>query len=425
VSPAPHSTAGRDIFYVDGTIMMPTLRRALVEPAGIARAGLEIVSSFLLEPSVRSRLLVADRGSRRLYSFDPGDRTSELGLMREISRIARSMPRSRLRRVSAFARDLVTLGKEPWRLPPELTTGAGGVFLFAGMNMKSGFLESLKLAQRRHGLRIVWYLHDLLPFTHPDDEARTREFLSFLARFIACCDLVVTSSRYTASRLPEAVARTSDAPLPPITTVPLAHEYRPWQTGSHRPELPGLADDFVLCVGDIRDRKNQVRLLSAWQRYRSSSRRSRPVHLVLAGTLGPGSDKVVDFLAQTRHVDGTVHLLPAPGDPELTWLYENCRFTTYVSVAEGFGLPIGESLWLGKTCLASTATSMPEVGGDLVAYADPNSIDEIETQLRRMLDEDGYLARLESRITRSRLRSWRDFRSDLVETVRARAPARS
>jgi glycosyltransferase involved in cell wall biosynthesis len=404
--------------------MMPTLRRALVEPAGIARAGLEIVASFLLEPAVRSRLLVADRGSRRLLAFDPDDRTSELGLMRDMSRIAQSIRGSRLQRARATALDLATLGRRPWRLPSELANGGRGVFLFAGMNMKNGFLQSLKLARRRHALRIVWYLHDLLPVTHPDDEARTREFQAFLSRFIACCDLVITSSRYTANALSEALARTSDRPPPAITTVPLAHEYRPWQPGSRRPDLPGLANhDFVLCVGDIRDRKNQITLLRAWQRYRSSSRRESPAHLVLAGSLGPGWSKVADFLEQTGRVGGTVHLLNAPGDPELTWLYENCRFTAYVSVAEGFGLPIGESLWLGKTCLASRSTSMPEVGGDLVAYVDPSSIEEMETQLCRMLDEGGYLDHLEQRISRARLRSWRDFRSDLLETVRSRAGA--
>ena len=108
---------------------------------------------------------------------------------------------------------------------------------------------------------------------------------------------------------------------------------------------------------------------------------------------------------------------PAPGDRELTWLYQSCLFTAYVSLAEGWGLPIGESLWLGKTCLASGTTSMPEVGGNDVVYVDPTSIDEIAVGLGRLLDEEGLAQRLASQIDRSRLRTWRDVGRDLAAAL--------
>jgi glycosyltransferase involved in cell wall biosynthesis len=159
--------------------------------------------------------------------------------------------------------------------------------------------------------------------------------------------------------------------------------------------------------------------LRAWQRYRSRAHREKAAHLVLAGPMGVGSGKVIEFLEQTGHVDGTVHLLPAPSDPELTWLYEKCLFSAYVSFAEGWGLPIGESLWLGKTCLVSRSTAMPEVGRDQVVYVDPESIDDMVDKLRRMLEEEGYVDRLSRQISRACLRTWRDFRSDLADAVRS------
>ena len=103
----------------------------------------------------------------------------------------------------------------------------------------------------------------------------------------------------------------------------------------------------------------------------------------------------------------------------MTWLYRHCRFTAYVSLAEGWGLPIGESLWEGKTCMASRTTAMPEVGGNRVVYVDPQSIDDMALKLHGLLDQEGTVDRLEQQISRSQLRTWRDFRSDLAAAIRS------
>src|SRR5262245_58187635 len=406
-SAGPDHAAGRDVIYVDATIMMPTLKRTLAEPSGISRAGFEIVSSVLLGAAAGARLVVADHRSRRLLVFAPENLTNELDVMQEMTRIAQSLPRSGLERAWASARGYFGSMGRPWSVPSEFSrTGGRGVFLFAGMNIKRGFLDCVSRARRQHGMKVALYLHDLLPLTHPEyTEGRAAEFRNFVSGFLDSCDLLITSSRYNAAAFPEAFAGFTAQPLPPIAVVPLAHEFRPWQPGSARPDLPHLADhEFVLCVGKIEDRKNQLGLVRAWQRYRSDARRTTPAHLVLAGPLGTGSEKVAAFLEQTRHVDGTVHVLAKPSDAELSWLYEHCLFTAYVSFAEGWGLPIGESLWWGKTCMASRNTSMPEVGGDRVVYVDPASVDAMAHTLRRFLDEAGHLDRLNEQIDRARLR---------------------
>ena len=52
-------------------------------------------------------------------------------------------------------------------------------------------------------------------------------------------------------------------------------------------------------------------------------------------------------------------------------MYERCLFTVYPSLYEGWGLPIAESLKNGKFVLASSSSSIPEVGGSYVEYLDP------------------------------------------------------
>ena len=251
--------------------MIPTLKKALAEPSGISRVGLQIVSSVLLDAADSARLIVADPYARRLLCFLPDDRSSEFGLLQELSRIARSLQRSLLSQAWAWARgQLASLGRPSWQLPAEFsTTGGRGVFLLHGMNIKRGFLETVKRARRQHAMKVVLFLHDLLPLTQPPHytDGRAKEFRNFLAGLIDSCDLVITSSRYTAAAFPEVVARITNRPLPPVAVVPLAHEYRPWQPGSARPALP---------------RPGEPRLRALCRQHRGPQEPTRPVARVAA-----------------------------------------------------------------------------------------------------------------------------------------------
>ena len=51
--------------------------------------------------------------------------------------------------------------------------------------------------------------------------------------------------------------------------------------------------------------------------------------------------------------------------------------SVYPSYYEGWGLPVAESLSFGKVSLASTASSLPEVGGQFADYFSPNSAPEL------------------------------------------------
>lgn len=49
-------------------------------------------------------------------------------------------------------------------------------------------------------------------------------------------------------------------------------------------------------------------------------------------------------------------------DEQVKFLYQNCRFTINVALyGEGFGLPIIESYWYNKQCLASNTCAIPEI----------------------------------------------------------------
>ena len=72
-----------------------------------------------------------------------------------------------------------------------------------------------------------------------------------------------------------------------------------------------------------------------------------------------------DVLIETGFLDGRIHILHDLSDVNLETLYEHCLFTTFPSIVEGWGLPVGESLTHDRAYVASKSSLIPEAGGDL------------------------------------------------------------
>jgi len=120
----------------------------------------------------------------------------------------------------------------------------------------------------------------------------------------------------------------------------------------------------LCCVRNEALRKNVPTLVRAWASvFRDCE--DAPA-LVLAG--GPGWDEDIEpALAQVpRHLTvlrpGYLPLEDLPG------FLSGCEILAYPSIGEGFGLPVLEAMACGAAVLTTRELSLPEVGGDAVAY---------------------------------------------------------
>ncbi|MAT42492.1 MAG: hypothetical protein CL609_09140 [Anaerolineaceae bacterium] len=100
-------------------------------------------------------------------------------------------------------------------------------------------------------------------------------------------------------------------------------------------------------------------------------------NLVIAG----GSFGKV-FAAQSLELPENVIHVGYVTDSELRSLYEHARAFIFPSKYEGFGLPVLEALSFGCPVISSNAASLPEVGGDAVAYFDPEGIEDMHNLLK-------------------------------------------
>ena len=65
----------------------------------------------------------------------------------------------------------------------------------------------------------------------------------------------------------------------------------------------------------------------------------------------------------------------------LTNFYKNATALIYPSQYEGFGLPVLEAMSFNCPVICSNTSSLPEVGGDAVAYFSPNNIENIKSTI--------------------------------------------
>jgi glycosyltransferase involved in cell wall biosynthesis len=184
-----------------------------------------------------------------------------------------------------------------------------------------------------------------------------------------------------------------------------------------RPGTPPAG--FVLAVGTIEPRKNLPRLTEAYGRLPASLRAAHP--LVVTGRIGWDTGETLAALDALGDRAVRTGFVP---DEQLASLYRRCSLFAYPSLGEGFGLPVLEAMAAGAPVLTSDRSSLPEVGGDAVAYCDPTDVASIAGALEALLADGGRRAELRHRgPLRAAQFSWDRSAAIVVETLQRIATA--
>ena len=189
---------------------------------------------------------------------------------------------------------------------------------------------------------------------------------------------VITVSEYSKQAILEAYGLPEDR----IWVTPNAVDhgcFHPFQPDADVRSHYGLDGPFILSVGRLEPRKNLERLVRAFAALESD------VTLAIVGTCDFRFDGIVD--AAKDLPEGTVKLLGAVPDAHLPALYNLAEALAYPSLAEGFGMPILESMACGTPLVTTRRGALPEVAGDAALYVDPEDVDSIADGLARILSD--------------------------------------
>lgn len=147
---------------------------------------------------------------------------------------------------------------------------------------------------------------------------------------------------------------------------------------------------YALYPGNHRSYKNLARLVDA---YAASSLPGHDIHLVMTGRDNPE----LTARAAALGVAAQVHFTGVLADADLPRIYRSAWLVAFVSLYEGFGLPLVEAMASGVPVLTSNVSALPEVAGDAALVVDPYSVPAITRGLDTLAHDTALRAELVGR----------------------------
>jgi glycosyltransferase involved in cell wall biosynthesis len=136
--------------------------------------------------------------------------------------------------------------------------------------------------------------------------------------------------------------------------------------------------EYFLYVGAIHPRKNLMNLLKAFSIFKR--RQQSSLKLVIAGRLAWKYDSFVRELKKYKYRHDVI-LLGYVEENELADIMASAYALVYVSLFEGFGIPVLEAMSSGVAVITSIHSSMQEVSKGAALYADPKNFEDIAEKM--------------------------------------------
>ena len=262
------------------------------------------------------------------------------------------------------------------------------------------------LAAKRAHLRTAFVFYDAIPLRRAELAGMSAVHEAYMRQLLSA-DLILPISKWSGQDLQdflmthEGVAQDS---LPTIQALLLPAEV-PAQdrVQNQRTDISLRSKKQILCVGSIEERKNQIALAQAFNNLAKQGL-TEDWQLIFIGNL---NDSLRNILLSLIDENNSIAWLGNCSDDELKKQYQDCSFTVFPSVEEGFGLPVAESLWFGKPCLCANFGPMAEIaegGGCLTANMQQRSA--IEEGLQKLMHDTALRDKLSHEASTRNLQDW-------------------
>lgn len=142
---------------------------------------------------------------------------------------------------------------------------------------------------------------------------------------------------------------------------------------------------YIMLAGVAVPRKNLMRAVEAFDLVAADI----PHHLVMTGRLGWDSEVLLERIKRSPYQD-RIHRVGEVSIDELRNLYRHAAINLYISLVEGFGLPIVEAMACGCPVVTSNISSMPEVAGEAACLVDPYDVPSIAEGILKVANDPAY-----------------------------------
>jgi glycosyltransferase involved in cell wall biosynthesis len=244
---------------------------------------------------------------------------------------------------------------------------------------------------------VVVSVHDVSFLEHPEYFTRDRawQLQWTVRRTVYSAAKILTGSEFSKSSILKVYG---DLDEDKVVVVPnaAASEFRPIAREAATAvvrERFSIAAPFILSVGDLQPRKNQIGLIRGFARLVNAYPQLKQ-NLILAGKETWFGDQV-HKAARDSGVADRIQFFGFVSDQDLLQLYNACDLFVFPSFYEGFGLPALEAMACGRAVTCSHTSALPEVVDGAAILFDPYAVDEIVRALADLLLDSELRVRME------------------------------
>ncbi|WP_251150360.1 glycosyltransferase family 1 protein [Cellulosimicrobium sp. Marseille-Q4280] len=183
---------------------------------------------------------------------------------------------------------------------------------------------------------------------------------------------------------------------------------------------PASVRPVVLCTGTREPHKNHRAVVHAAERL---WREGVDFELRLVGGFGWSDDPLGDATARLRAEGRPLVELGRVSEQVLWDELRAADAVAFVSLHEGYGLPIAEALSVGTPVLTTAYGSQAEVAADGgCVLVDPRDDDQVTEGLRRLVTDGDLRERLKDEARNRPERTWDDYAADLWDFLTGAEP---
>ena len=258
-----------------------------------------------------------------------------------------------------------------------------------GIQIFHGLSNEIPLKLKKSGINSVVTIHDLIFLTHPQyykfiDRNIYRKKFTYSASH---SDAIITVSRKTKEDVVNLLNINQDKVFVVYQGCnPIFNKAVTSEVKTEIRKKYGLPSEYLLCVGTIEERKNQLALVKAVHEGRID------IPIVMVGRHTSYYSEIEKYI-RVENLKNVIFLQNI-STVDLPAIYQMATVFVYPSLAEGFGIPVVEALASKVPVITSEGGSMEEAGGAGAQYINPENIDELIYAIHSCVQDSNLRNRL-------------------------------
>lgn len=275
---------------------------------------------------------------------------------------------------------------------------------------------NLYYVMRRYlNVRLTMIFYDFIPLKFPEVAPIAQPFAVY-TKLLSVADGIACISNTVACELRHFLSMLStNNSSQVIETIYLAADFAPPESFLDEAPLLQTANTRIgICVGTIEPRKNNLRILKA---VTNAMEEGIDFEFVFLGNRGWGSDFFLHELDKAINLGFRVSYVESPTDIQLLRAYKSAYFSIFASYAEGFGLPIVESVKSNVPCIVSRVGCTGEIATTLggCVLVDPFNFLEIKKAIQDIFSDDVLYEKLRNECKKATWVSWEKYADSVVK----------